>query len=106
MKFFRKSVLSTSTCLATAAFAAFGTAGAAQAQDAAPADSAADILIVFTPGIERFEYFRMGERLRRGEVDPLEILRTQERFDNHFVDSPLWRSSRITPPAGELPERG
>lgn len=42
MKFFRKSVLSTSTCLATAAFAAFGTAGAAQAQDAAPADSAAE----------------------------------------------------------------
>ncbi|MET8429340.1 cupin domain-containing protein [Nocardia sp. NPDC004860] len=68
---------------------------------AAPADSAADVLIVFTPGIERFEYFRMGERLRRGDGDPLEILRTQERFDNHFVDSPLWRESRIDPAAGE-----
>ncbi|MFE3193960.1 cupin domain-containing protein [Nocardia sp. NPDC059240] len=61
---------------------------------AAPADASADVLIVFTPGIERFDYFRMGERLRRGDGDPMEILRTQERFDNHFVDSPRWRASR------------
>ncbi len=40
MKFFRKSAFSTTTCLATVALAAFGTATAAQAQDAAPADSA------------------------------------------------------------------
>lgn len=43
MKFFRKSAFSTTTCLATVALAAFGTANAAQAQDAAtaaPADSA------------------------------------------------------------------
>lgn len=41
MKSFRKSALSTTTCLATAAIIAFGTGTAAQAQDAAPADSAA-----------------------------------------------------------------
>ncbi|NCU10703.1 MAG: TonB-dependent receptor [Sphingomonadaceae bacterium] len=40
MKFFRKSAFSTTTCLATAALAMMGTATAAQAQDAAPADSA------------------------------------------------------------------
>lgn len=40
MKFFRKSAFSTTTCLASVALAAFGTATAAQAQDAAPADSA------------------------------------------------------------------
>lgn len=41
MKSFRKSAFSTTTCLATAAIIAFGTGTAAQAQDAAPADSAA-----------------------------------------------------------------
>lgn len=41
MKSFRKSAFSTTTCLATAAIIAFGTSTAAQAQDAAPADSAA-----------------------------------------------------------------
>lgn len=39
MKFFRKSAFSTTTCLATVAFAAFGAASAANAQ-AAPAESA------------------------------------------------------------------
>ncbi|MVU78009.1 cupin domain-containing protein [Nocardia sp. ET3-3] len=72
---------------------------------AAAPDAAADVLIVFTPGIERFEYFRMGERLRRGEGDPLEILRTQHRFDNHFVDSPLWHASLADAAAGERPSR-
>jgi quercetin dioxygenase-like cupin family protein len=60
---------------------------------AAPATAAADVLIVFTPGIERFDYFRLGDRIRRGLADPAEILDTQERFDNHFVDSPIWRQA-------------
>lgn len=60
---------------------------------AAPATSSADVLIVFTPGIERFDYFRLGDRIRKGLADPVEILETQERFDNHFVDSPIWRQS-------------
>ncbi|MBH0780494.1 cupin domain-containing protein [Nocardia bovistercoris] len=58
---------------------------------AAPADASADVLIVFTPGIERFEYFRLVDRIRQGKASPEEVLDTMERFDNHFVDSPLWR---------------
>ncbi|WP_067890401.1 cupin domain-containing protein [Nocardia vaccinii] len=61
---------------------------------AAPDDSPADVLVIFTPGIERFDYFRLGDRIRRGLADPAEILATQERFDNHFVDSPVWRQAR------------
>lgn len=61
---------------------------------AAPDDSAADVLVIFTPGIERFDYFRLGDRIRRGLADPAEILATQDRFDNHFVDSPVWRQAR------------
>ena len=56
--------------------------------------SGADVLIVFTPGVERFEYFRMIDRIRRGEASPAEILATQERYDNHFVDSAAWRAAR------------
>ena len=56
--------------------------------------SAADVLIVFTPGVERFEYFRMIDRIRRGEASPAEILASQDRFDNHFVDSAAWRAAR------------
>ncbi|MFF0609649.1 cupin domain-containing protein [Nocardia tengchongensis] len=53
--------------------------------------ASADVLIVFTPGIERFEYFRLGDRIRKGEASPQEILDTQQRFDNYFVDSSVWR---------------
>lgn len=56
--------------------------------------SGADVLIVFTPGVERFEYFRMIDRIRRGEASPAEILASQDRFDNHFVDSATWRAAR------------
>lgn len=42
MKFFHKSRLSTTTCLATAALVALGTAPAVHAQEAAPADTAAE----------------------------------------------------------------
>ncbi|ORV12723.1 cupin domain-containing protein [Mycobacterium celatum] len=68
---------------------------------AAPPDAAADVLIIFTPGIERFEYFRLGDRILRGEADPAEILDTQERFDNHFVDSAVWRQAQQAPGAAE-----
>jgi mannose-6-phosphate isomerase-like protein (cupin superfamily) len=62
----------------------------------ATANSGADVLIVFTPGVERFEYFRMIDRIRRGEGSPAEILASQDRYDNHFVDSATWRTARAT----------
>lgn len=53
-----------------------------------------DILIVFTPAIqERFAYFRLGERVIKGEADPQEILDSQERFDNHFIESTVWQAT-------------
>lgn len=58
---------------------------------AATPDAPADALIIFTPGIERFDYFRLGDRIRKGEASPQEILDSQDRYDNHFVDSPVWR---------------
>jgi quercetin dioxygenase-like cupin family protein len=61
----------------------------------APAGVESDVLIVFAPGLEdRFEYFRLVDRVQRGQASPEEILTTQDRFDNHFMGSPTWRRSR------------
>lgn len=59
----------------------------------APAAGAdADVLFVYTPGKARFDYYRLLERLYTGEASPEEIVDSQERFDNHYVDSPVWQA--------------
>jgi len=61
---------------------------------AAHRDSTAEALIIATPGIERFEYFRHVVRRREGS-EPPEVLRgLQDRFDTHFLDSPAWQRAR------------
>ncbi|WP_371785637.1 cupin domain-containing protein [Streptosporangium subroseum] len=57
-------------------------------------ETGADVLIIKAPGDNRFEYFRLVDRIRKGEASPQEILATQDRFDNHFVDSRIWRETR------------
>ncbi|MEU6686280.1 cupin domain-containing protein [Streptomyces sp. NPDC046832] len=44
----------------------------------------ADLLIVLTPGVERFEY----------EATPESLLEVQELYDNHFLRSEAWESRR------------
>ncbi|WP_128435081.1 cupin domain-containing protein [Streptomyces cyaneus] len=63
--------------------------GKAHAFAAAPG-STADILIVITPGVERFEYFRHLQRIRLGEVTRESLLEVQELYDNHFLQSEAW----------------
>ncbi|MFC8531213.1 cupin domain-containing protein [Nocardia sp. NPDC057227] len=60
---------------------------------AAP-ESAARILIALVPGVRRFEYFRLLERISRGESDFAELAASQEEYDNHFVDVPAWWRER------------
>ncbi len=50
----------------------------------------ADLLIVITPGVERFEYFRHLQRVALGEVTPESLLEVQELYDNHFLGSQAW----------------
>lgn len=50
----------------------------------------ADLLIVITPGGERFEYFRHLQRIALGELSPESLLEVQERYDNHFLNSAVW----------------
>jgi len=61
---------------------------------AAAAGSDADVLFVFTPGIGRFDYYRLLDRVHRGLSSPQEIRDSQQRFDNHYTDSPAWRRAR------------
>ncbi|MBW8702523.1 hypothetical protein MBT84_23280 [Streptomyces sp. MBT84] len=67
--------------------------GAAHAFAAAPGQDA-DILIVITPGVERFEYFRHLERVGLGKVPPETLLEVQELYDNHFLSSEAWEGRR------------
>lgn len=62
--------------------------GAAKHQDA-------DIMIIITPGVERFEYFRILARIAQGEL-PVDALQPrQEEFDTYFVNSPEWAAHRL-----------
>jgi mannose-6-phosphate isomerase-like protein (cupin superfamily) len=60
---------------------------------ATPADSGVDMLFLM-PRTQRFDYFRLINQVRGGTADPQEILDSQERFDNHFLDSQVWREFR------------
>jgi hypothetical protein len=63
--------------------------GVAHAFAAAPGEDA-DLLIVITPGVERFEYFRLLQSIALGETPPEALVEAQERYDNHVVHSPAW----------------
>ncbi|MFF4861936.1 cupin domain-containing protein [Streptomyces sp. NPDC002405] len=54
----------------------------------------ADLLIVITPGVERFAYFRHLQRIRLGEVTPESLLEVQDLYDNHFLSSRAWDARR------------
>ncbi|MFJ8863668.1 cupin domain-containing protein [Streptomyces sp. NPDC102451] len=60
---------------------------------AAPGENA-DILIVITPGVERFEYFRHLERIAYGKVPPESLLEVQELYDTYFLQSEPWTATR------------
>ncbi|GAB7188823.1 cupin domain-containing protein [Kitasatospora sp. Ki12] len=60
---------------------------------AAAKGSEADVLFMFTPGMDRFDYLRLLGSVMRGETAPAAIAASSERFDNHYVDSPAWRAA-------------
>jgi quercetin dioxygenase-like cupin family protein len=67
--------------------------GFAHAFAAAPGENA-DILIVITPGVERFEYFRHLERIAYGKQPPESLLEVQELYDTYFRASDSWAQAR------------
>ena len=57
----------------------------------------AELLIVITPGVERFEYFRHLARIATGQVTAESLLDVQDQYDTHFLVSPPWRAARAKP---------
>ncbi|WP_405754361.1 MULTISPECIES: cupin domain-containing protein [unclassified Streptomyces] len=56
--------------------------------------STAELLVVLTPGVDRFGYFRALGRVQYG-LDSFDGLRAeQDRYDVHFLDASAWRSAR------------
>lgn len=54
----------------------------------------AELLIVITPGVERFEYFRKLTRIARGQEPPESLREVQELYDTYFLNSPEWEAAR------------
>ena len=63
---------------------------------AAHRGSTAEALVIATPGIERFDYFRHVVRRREGSEPAEVLLGLQDRFDTHFLESAAWRRARTT----------
>ncbi|WP_167352417.1 cupin domain-containing protein [Nocardia caishijiensis] len=57
-------------------------------------DSGARVLIALMPGVQRFDYFRLLDRLTKGTATHEEFLAAQEDFDNYFIDAPAWTAER------------
>lgn len=65
----------------------------AHAFGAAPG-STAEVLVVLTPGVERFGYFRHLGRIADGREAADSLSAVQEHYDVHFVSSAAWRAAR------------
>jgi quercetin dioxygenase-like cupin family protein len=59
---------------------------------AAAAGGTGELLVVITPGIERFEFFRQLGRTLRGEVDLAAFMSDQPKYDTYPAASPAWRN--------------
>jgi quercetin dioxygenase-like cupin family protein len=54
--------------------------------------TSAELLIIITPGVERFEYFRQLTRIARGEEPPESQRDVQDLYDTYFLNSPEWEA--------------
>ena len=66
-------------------------------------DGGAEALVIATPGIERFGYFRRLVRIRQGAESRQVLAGLQDTYDTHFVDSPAWTRARGATPAAAGP---
>ncbi|MFC4335546.1 cupin domain-containing protein [Salininema proteolyticum] len=60
----------------------------------ATSDSDADVLAVFSPAADRFDYYRLLERVVKGSADASEIPASSLEYDNNYVPSPAWEAAR------------
>jgi mannose-6-phosphate isomerase-like protein (cupin superfamily) len=60
----------------------------------------ADVLIIFGPAIERFDYFRLLRDLVAGKATRDDLMASQERFDNWFGEHAAWAAHRAAARSG------
>jgi mannose-6-phosphate isomerase-like protein (cupin superfamily) len=58
------------------------------------AQTSADVLVLFTPGLQRFDYYRLLQRVAKGQADVSELSATSNQYDNQYFDSPIWTARR------------
>ncbi|MFG2293068.1 cupin domain-containing protein [Streptomyces sp. NPDC048603] len=56
------------------------------------AGSTAQVLVGFTPGMERFDYYRLLGRVNAGEATVQDIKDSSPVYDNHYAESAVWSS--------------
>jgi mannose-6-phosphate isomerase-like protein (cupin superfamily) len=54
----------------------------------------ADLLVIATPGVERFAYFRLLPAILRNEFSKEQLGEMHAEYDVHFEDSPEWTAVR------------
>jgi uncharacterized cupin superfamily protein len=59
--------------------------------------TSAELLVVITPGVDRFEYFRQLTRIARGEEPPESLRDVQDLYDTYFLNSPEWEAAQRPP---------
>ncbi|MEV7542683.1 MULTISPECIES: cupin domain-containing protein [unclassified Streptomyces] len=50
----------------------------------------AEVFVGFTPGMGRFDYYRLLGRVRAGEATVQDIIDSQPTYDNHYAESEAW----------------
>ncbi len=64
----------------------------------AAAGYSVDLLVIATPGVERFEYFRLLPAILRNEFSENQLDDMHARYDVYFEDSPEWIAARQVAP--------
>ncbi|MFD3325172.1 cupin domain-containing protein [Streptomyces sp. NPDC058701] len=58
------------------------------------AGHAASVFVGFTPGMGRFDYYRLLGRVHAGEATVQDIKDSSPTYDNHYAQSPVWSGRR------------
>ncbi|MEV0801498.1 cupin domain-containing protein [Kribbella sp. NPDC050281] len=58
----------------------------------AAGDENTEVFFVLTHAKPRFDYYRLLERVYRGETDAAELAQTSDLYDNHYIESPTWQT--------------
>jgi quercetin dioxygenase-like cupin family protein len=61
---------------------------------AASAESNAELLVLITPGVQRFDFFRELVRVMNGQADRAAFMRSQPDYDTYPADSADWSAAR------------